>query len=311
MGVVIQKLKSVQTTSLQVIGVLGALACIVLFIRHPSFPTPDKLMVFLTFIFMAFHQTKEMLKRLLPFTIIILIYESFRSLANTLNTHTNYTLAPHIDRWLGFGQLPGARLQHWLWHGYVQWYDIVLYIPYMLFFAMPFALAILIWKTRDHYFWQGVTAYSVLFFSAFATFLAFPAAPPWLAAQQHVIQPITRISTNVWGALGIQNFPSVYNHLSPNPVAAVPSLHAAASTLFSLIIFKLYGRRWGLVSLLYPGLIYIGVVYEGEHYLFDVIAGVIYGVVAYLAAPWVLEKISYYSKNLMALIGKQQKKKPV
>ena len=59
----------------------------------------------------------------------------------------------------------------------------------------------------------------------------------------------------------------------------MPSLHAAVSTLFSIFVFKLYGRRWGLVSLLYPIMIYIGVVYEGEHYVFDVIAGIAYAVV--------------------------------
>lgn len=276
---------------LQVIGLAGAFACLALFIKSPSFPTPDKLVIFLTFVFMVFGQAKEMLKRLLPFVALLLVYESFRGVAHSLNSHVNYTLAPKIDRML-FGKLPVDYLQKWLWHGHTSWYDIVLYIPYMLFFVLPIGLALLVWKTRESQYWNVVTTYLVVFFSAFLTFLIFPAAPPWMASQNHMIEPITRISSNVWASLGIQNFPSVYNHIAPNPVAAVPSLHAACATLLSIFVFKLYGRRWGMLSLLYPILIYVGVVYEGEHYAFDVIAGIIYAFAGYKLTPLLMNRLS-------------------
>jgi len=254
-----------------------------------------------------------MLKRLLPFIALMLVYESFRGIVHSLNTHVNYSLAPHVDR-LIFGTLPTVTLQKWWWHGHTSWYDIALYIPYMLFFIIPLGLAILVWKTRDEYYWQVVTTYLVLFFSAFLTFLLFPAAPPWLASQNHYIEPIVRVSTNVWFSLGIHNFPSLYNHIAANPVAAVPSLHSGVSTLFSLIIFKLYGRRWGIISLIYPILIYIGVVYEGEHYAFDVICGITYAVAAYLLTPYLMEfgarKFKYHSqksKKPGAKAARQQK----
>jgi len=268
----------------QAIGIVGAIACLLVFIKDPSFPTPDKLIVFLVFVFMSFSQATVMLKRLLPFVVILLVYESFRSVADTLNSHVNYTLAPHMDRLL-FGNLPTVYLQNWLWHGHTQWYDVVLYIPYLLFFIVPLGLAILVWKTYDKYYWEVVTTYLAVFFGGFLTFLLFPAAPPWLAAQDHIIQPIVRVSTNVWASMGLYNFPSFYNHISPNPVAAIPSLHAACGTLFSLFVFKIYGKRWGYVSLLYPVLLIVGVVYEGEHYAFDVIVGIIYALAGYFLVP--------------------------
>ena len=280
--------------------------CLAAFVHTPSFPTPDKLFVFLAFVFMAFGQGWQFVKRLLPFVAVILIYESFRSVADKLNSHVDYTLAPHIDKFL-FGNLPTATLQNWLWRGHVQWYDIVLYIPYMLFFIIPLGVAILVWKTRDEHYWQVVTTYSLLFFSAFLTFLLLPTAPPWLASQNHYIQPILRISSNVWASLGIQNFPSLYNHIAPNPVAAFPSLHAGVSTLFSIIIFKLYGRRWGALSLIYPILIYIGVVYEGEHYAADVLAGIIYAFGAYFAAPYLMRWGQSVGKKLKSAYSSNTK----
>ena len=281
----------------QIIGILGTVLCLGLFIKHPSFPTPDKLIIFLTFVFMIFSQAVQMLKRLGPFVALILVYESFRSIADKLNSHVNYSFAPHMDRLL-FGNLPTVYFQDWLWRGHTSWYDVVLYIPYLLFFIVPLALAILVWKTKDHYYWQVVNTYMLTFFAAFITFVLFPAAPPWLASQNHMIQPITRISSNVWASLGIQNFPSFYNHIAPNPVAAIPSLHSACGILLSLFIFKLYGRRWGLLSLIYPVLLIFGVIYEGEHYAFDTIAGAGYAVTAFYATPWLMAKLSPKIKKL-------------
>lgn len=273
--------------ALQIIGVVGVFTCIVLFILRPSFPTPDKLIIFLTFVFMVFSDALRMLKRLLPFVAVLLAYESFRSVADHLNSHVDYTFAPHMDHIL-FGGLPTVYLQDLLWHGQVSWYDFVFYLAYMLHFIIPIALAILVWKTREKNYWRFVNTYILTAFAAFVTYLAFPAAPPWLASQNHYIEPITRISSNVWSALGLQDFPSFYNHISPNPVAAVPSLHAAWATLLVIFVYKLYGRRWVLLAAIYPLLIYIGTVYQAEHYGLDIILGIIYALAAYKVTPYVM-----------------------
>ncbi len=273
----------------QAIGVGGTLACLFIFARQPSFPTPDKLFIFLLLVFMAYGEAWELFKRLFPFVAVILVYESFRSFADKLNTHVDYLFAPHADKLL-FGNLPTIYLQNWLWRGHTSWYDYVLYIPYLFHFIIPLGLAILVWKTRAAEYTRGVTTYLVVAFGSFLTFFLFPAAPPWLASQNHYIPPITRISSDVWYGLGLHDFPSIYNHLAPNPVAAIPSLHAAWAILFLIFIWKLYGRRWGLLSAIYPFLIFFGTIYEGEHYAFDVIAGVAYAIAGYLITPWLMTK---------------------
>lgn len=281
---------------LQIVGVVGTLSCLVLFIRAPSFPTPDKIIVFLLFVFMMFQQAIVMLKHLLPFMALILVHESFRGIAHHLNSHVNYLLLPRADRAI-FGDLPTDRLQDWLWRGHVQWYDFVLYLAYMMYFVFPVALAILIWKTRERWYWRFVTAYISLSFAAFLTFLAFPAAPPWLASDGHYIEHVERISSHVWYALGIHDFPTLYNHIAPNPVAAVPSLHAAAATLFCIFVWRLYGRKWGLLATTYPLMIYFGTVYQAEHYAIDAIVGALYAGAAYLAAPSIMRGLSYLTRR--------------
>jgi membrane-associated phospholipid phosphatase len=273
--------------TLRIIGAIGTAVFLVAFIKSPSFPTPDKLLVLLTFIFMAFGQAWAMLKRLLPFVAILLVYESFRSVADQLNGHVNYSLAPHFDR-LIFGNLPTIYLQSWLWHGTVSWYDYVFYLAYMLHFILPLGLALLIWKIRPEAYWRFVTTFLIVAFGGFVTFFLFPAAPPWLAAANSYIPNITRISSDVWSSLGLKDFPSFYNHISPNPVAAVPSLHAAWATLIAVFTYSLFGRRWALLAACYPALIFIGTVYQGEHYVFDVLAGILYALIGYMLAPQVV-----------------------
>jgi len=274
----------------KILGLIGIVASLIAYAYRPSFPTPDKLFVFLVFIFMTVGQAREMIKRFLPFVAIMLVYESFRSIADKLNTHVDYLLAPHFDRWL-FGNLPTVYLQDWLWRGRVSWYDYALYIPYLMHFILPLGLAVLVWQTREHWYWRVVWTYLATAFGAFLTFFLLPAAPPWLASQNNYIPHIERISSDVWAGLGIRNFPSFYNHITPNEVAAVPSLHAAWAVLLVIFVYKIYGRWWALAASIYPLLIFVGTIYEGEHYAFDVLAGLAYAVAGYKITPYIMSRL--------------------
>jgi hypothetical protein len=270
-------------------GVLGTSASVGLFLSHPSWPTPDKIFVFLLCVFTAFGKGWELFKRLGPFVALLLVYESFRGIVPHLNTRVDYTILPHIDTILGLGRLPTVNLQQWLWHGQLAWYDFVFYGAYMLHFVLPVSLALWIWRTRDDWYWRYIFSYLVVSFSGFIVFLLFPASPPWLASEKGIIEPITRISSSVWRAFGIQDFPSLYNKISPNPVAAMPSLHAAYATLFTLFVYRLYGKKWAAVSAFYPFLIYMGTIYQGEHYAIDEIVGAGFAFMAYWATPKIIK----------------------
>lgn len=288
----------------QLIGLVATLLSIGIFIREPSFPTPDKLLVFACFVSLIFRQAGEMLKRFVPFVGMLLIYESFRGIVPHLNHNVNFTWMVDMDKLLFGGTLPTPWLQQYLWHGSVQWYDFVLYITYMLHFVLPFALAFVVWKIREKHYWQYAASFIVVSFAGFLTFLAFPAAPPWMASDQGYIKPISRVSSSVWAELGIHDFPSVYNKVSPNPVAAVPSLHAAYATLFAIFVFKLFRKsRWKYLSLLYPAFIYFGTVYQGEHYAIDEILGGMYAVGAFYVTPYILRGLA----KLWRPIGESKK----
>lgn len=286
-------------SALRIIGLVGTSLFVFLFASAPSFPTPDKILVFLTLTAMMYGQAREVLKRFVPFVALLLVYESFRGLVPGLNTRVNFTFMPIADKLMFFGELPTAVLQRWWWHGNVMWYDFVFYGAYTLHFVLPFALAVLVWKTREKQYWNIVTGFLVLSFAGFLTYLAFPAAPPWMATERGVIEPIVRVSSYVWGALGVQDFPTIYNKISPNPVAAVPSLHAAYSMLFVIYVTRLFQTRWRYLTWIYPLLIWVGTTYMGEHYVIDIVLGIIYAIASYFAAPHVVVFIQKTYKKIL------------
>lgn len=275
---------------IRLVGLLGTVFYIYFYATHFSWPTPDKILVLMIFVFMMFGQGWQVFKRLLPFVVLLLTYESFRGLVPHLNKNVNYDFMIQADRFLFGGTLPTTTLQNWIWDGYAKWYDVALYIVYMLHFILPFGLAVLIWKTREKFYWHFVSSIVVVSFLGFFTFLAFPAAPPWYAAERGKIEPIARVSSDVWWRLGFKDFPSVYKKISPNPVAAVPSLHAAYATILFLYVYKLYGRRWGYLAGVYPFLIYTGTVYMGDHYAIDEIIGAVYGGVVIVGVHYFYKK---------------------
>lgn len=245
--------------------------------------TPDTLFIVLLAIFVVLGQARIFILRFAPFLLLLLTYDSFRAIADDLNKNVHFWEMIYADTWM-FGALPTATLQHWWWHGALQWYDFYFYFLYTIHFLAPVLLAVLFWKLHDWLYWPFVAALVGLSFAAFITYVVFPAAPPWMASELGYIEPIHRISSDVWRAMGVQDFSAVYTNLSPNPVAAVPSLHSAYPMLFAMFLVKAFGwaRMWWIF--IYPVSMWIGVTYLGEHYVIDAILGALYAVVAYYAS---------------------------
>jgi hypothetical protein len=128
----------------------------------------------------------------------------------------------------------------------------------------------------------------------FTTYALFPAAPPWMASDLGALEPTTRSISVIWGHIPIENFNSLFDvgtDLS-NPVAAVPSLHAAYTLLITLVLWRL-APRWGRVLLaLYPWAMAFALVYTAEHYFSDILLGWIYCVVAFVLVNRVADRLA-------------------
>ncbi len=233
-----------------------------------------------------------------PFIFLLLAYDSLRSIAPFLNHRVHFTEMIDFDRWLTGGILPTTALQNWWWQGHLSWYDIYFYTLYMLHFVVPLTVGILIWRLRSAHFNRFVVAFLTLSYAGFITYILFPAAPPWMASEMGLIPALHKISTDVWWSVGVHDYPSIYRTLSPNLVAAVPSLHAAYPTLISMFVWRAFGWRWGVATLWYPISMWIGIIYMGEHYVVDALLGIAYAVTAYVLTMWLFRRYGAHARTL-------------
>ena len=89
--------------------------------------------------------------------------------------------------------------------------------------------------------------------------------------------------TAVVGSVGLdgeQWYDVAFIALSANPVAAFPSLHSAFAFLSFLVLARAFGA-WGRLGLAYFGAVAFTIVYSGDHYVIDVVGGVVYASAAY------------------------------
>ncbi len=209
---------------------------------------------------------------------------STTGLAGSSGIGVHYTDPIDFDDFISFGHLPTLWLQQTFYRpGVVSALDVAATIFYFLHFAYPLALGFVFWIKDRSLFRRFAAALLAMSFTAFVFYLLVPVAPPWLASQQGYLPHVEKIISHT--------LPSstdwFYQHLNPNKVAAMPSLHAAFPVLGLLYALKLWGRRaWPLA--LWCLAVCFSIVYLGEHYLADALAGIAFAAVAY----FVVEKIA-------------------
>jgi len=248
---------------------------------NPRWLNPIELFLISILLFFSISQGKELIIRFLPFVVLVMVYEAFRGVADNLNTRVGYQWLIDADRAL-FGEIPTIILQDWLWSGAANWFDALLYGNYMLHFVVPWALAIIIWKKRDEYYWRYMTSIIVLSYMGFITFLIIPSSPPWLASNEGYLPELADIVGSVWSKLSLTSTPEqIQIKIAPNPVAAVPSLHAGYATLIVIYSISVFKSKLKYISLLYFAGIIFGSMYLTQHYFIDLIIGIFYAVAAF------------------------------
>jgi len=285
---------------------IGTLVIVAMLLFWGGAWTPDFLFVALFLLFALYGQAMEyafrigplVLLLIGPFVVLFLSYDALRPLAPFLAPHVHYWPMINFDRWLGHGTVPTVWLQHHLYHGYLTWYDYYFYALYTCHFLIPIVVAILVYKRAPQDYSRYVAAFLLLSYVGFITYIVFPAAPPWMAADLGLIPHVTQIVNNVWLALGVQDFPTLLSKLSPNQVAAVPSLHAAYPMLVILVVRRSFGWRAAAALVWYPLSMWFGIVYMAEHYVFDALVGIAYAIIAYGLTNWLFDRYAARVRRL-------------
>jgi hypothetical protein len=235
----------------------------------------------------------------LPLFLVLTAYGLLRGYADHLLFPAHALPQLRFDEVIGAGTAPTVRLQHAFYDkGHPHVWDYVAWFIYLThFFLVPLVAAVL-WKFRYQRFRRFVGLYLALTFMGFATYVLYPAVPPWLASVQGHLVPTQRIIGQIWNHIGVHTAGAMYDAGSRyvNDVAAVPSLHGAYPMLLALFFWP--RRRWARVLLLlYPLAMGVVLVYTAEHYVLDILVGWAYAIGLFAFVGWVGAKRSVRRYN--------------
>ena len=222
----------------------------------------------------------------IPFALILWAYDYLRGHADGLLFSTNVTPQLRADEILFGGTAPTVWLQEHLWDGslHLHWYDYATWVVYVSYFLATYLVAgFLVLRPRP----------------------VPPLRRDGVAPRVHGLRDVRPLPGGAavdgerpGGARADDSLDRL--HLEPHsdrvlqhplrpglrvlePVAAVPSLHAAYTLLIALFLWRL-APRWGRVLLAaYPLAMAFALVYTAEHYVSDILVGWAYALFAFWA----------------------------
>ena len=233
--------------------------------------SPDYLLFVLIPVALLSGRFLGFLRDWVPFVVIFLGWEAMRGVAPKTGFAPHVADLAHAETALFGGHLPTAVLQQALNVGALgRVLSYAATVVYFCHFVFPLAVGMVLWLTDRVQFVRFTTALMGMALVAFVIFLLVPTAPPWYAEQHGVIGGFQKII----GTTLPSSVSPYYQGLNPNPVAAFPSLHAAFPFLGFLALLRIYPRAaWSAFAWCIA--VWFSVVFLGEHYVVDVIGGVI------------------------------------
>jgi membrane-associated phospholipid phosphatase len=193
------------------------------------------------------------------------------------------------DRIIGLGTLPNTRLQRAFSRpGEVTALDRFLSVVHWAWFMEPHASLLFIQAGYPDRFPRAARQLAATYDIGCAIYFAVPTAPPWWAAEQgYLAEPVERVA----GEVVAEDAPEIrrimvdageqvwrrawaplYEAFNSNPWAAMPSLHFATSLMAAIHLAEA-GPVPGALGWGYAGTLAFALVYLGEHYVTDLLAG--------------------------------------
>ena len=201
--------------------------------------------------------------------------------------HIRYPI--RTDLRIGGGELPNVRLQRALSEpGRASGLDRVLSLAHWAWFLQPHASLLYVLARDPERFPRAARQMAATYDLGCALYFLVPTAPPWWASEEGYIaeeiaahrkeaesEPLALrrlmldVGAEVWGP---RIWPKLYDSLGGNPWAAMPSLHFATSLMAALLLAE-SGPVPGAAGWAYAITLGFALVYLGEHYVTDLIAG--------------------------------------
>ncbi|MEM2465974.1 MAG: phosphatase PAP2 family protein [Candidatus Bathyarchaeia archaeon] len=250
-----------------------ALFLLAFYLTFKILPGPEFIFLCL-FVYVSYTKSdNRFVRTFTPFIISFLSYEALNGLIGSVPRYI-YVYEPiAADLWV-FNAIPTLTLQKSIRTPILDYIGAAFYSLHLI---APTIFAFILWKYKPEQYQKYVLSFMICTYSALITFLVFPVAPPWYGVGA------TRILFQVDHNLGVPMYKTIYSYIGANPFAAFPSLHSAIPWLIALSAFKAWKKK-AIPILTFPVMVWFSAVYLGEHYVIDVVGGIVYATLASIAA---------------------------
>ena len=206
--------------------------------------------------------------------IIIIIYMENRKLIPLVNPHDVDSIVILIDRFLFLGHDPTVLLERITFPLLTE----VLQIAYASFYFLPFTLCLLLYFKRSPLDFH-INASTILmgFYLSYIGYYLLPAIGPRFTLNHLQSFPLS-------GVLIFNFLRNSLNIAEGMMRDCCPSGHALVS-LLTILLARRYHRTFFPAATLWGALIISSTVYLRYHYVTDIIAGVILGLIVYAYGP--------------------------
>jgi membrane-associated phospholipid phosphatase len=182
------------------------------------------------------------------------------------------------DRIIGLGRLPTLRFQRaFARPGQINRFERVLVWCHWMWFLVPHGSVAYVFLRRPERFPSAAARIYAVFDLGAVFYQLIPTAPPWWASARGHLGPgeelpvrrmMIEYGEQFWG----ERWTDLYDVLGGNPLAAMPSLHFATSLMAAQLLSEV-GPVAGAISAAYAATLGVALVYLGEHYAIDLVAG--------------------------------------
>jgi phosphatidylglycerophosphatase A len=236
--------------------------------------------------------TKRLFVGLYPIGLLAIVYDGMRFVKDVGVTPERLHVCDlrALDMDLVSVTSHGARgtVHDWLQSHSSLTLDVLCAIPYGTFIFATLGFATYLYTKDSAALRRFGWTFLLVNVAGFVTYHLYPAAPPWyfhahgcsvdLAAHASAGPNLTRV--DAW--MKVPYFASMYGR-SSDVFGSVPSLHVAYPMLVTLCGWRSFGPKARALSLVFLFSMCFSAVYLDHHWVIDVVLGLLFSVVGYLA----------------------------
>jgi membrane-associated phospholipid phosphatase len=236
----------------------------------------------------------------LPLTAAAALFVLLRQFAAGTPFPRQGTAVAALESALFGGSTPTAWLQGLVPDADGGWLAYAATAVHASYFFAFVVVGLWLWLRARRLFRRYTLTLALTFALGLIGYVTLPTEPPWLLAREAGGPPARRVivettrgapvaSAVVEAGRAWQQDPDALG--DPNPAAAMPSVHTAVTMALALFLFRLHPAA-GAAGLLYGAAMGFSLVYLGEHFVLDVLAGALCAWAANWAAfraprmPW-------------------------